>query len=481
MLDDKGLQTIHEKTLGVLKNTGLKVRYHGYHDALREAGADVDAETDIVKFPPKLVETAIGNIRRMIEGGKKQHLLNGIISTKSEPGLKLKFAGACIEFLDPAGKAARAPTKEDLIRVIKLGESIPEVAFVGNPVCYLTDEFGKRVPGPLQRVLTAATVAKYTTKYGSNEVWNDKELDLLLELGAIVRGSEEAFSRNPCFVTAKETIAPLLFPEEDGKVLYMLASRSLPCTIIPMPVSGATSPVGMAANIVIGAAEVLGVQTCINLCFPDAMTGGGVISGIMDMKSASASFAAPEAILQDLGLAMLFEKLYGQNFGIGTGYIDALLPGAQSAMEIYAKMRAAYESGRYDYSCGLLLGGKRFSPVQALISVETARYIERLNTKISTSELDIPMDVIAETGIGGHYLEAAHTLENYRGAMWAPQLMQRKLDIKSEADVMVERATGQWADFLKNCDINEPAVSEGTARQIDEWAEKAVRILSEEQ
>ena len=128
-----------------------------------------------------------------------------------------------------------------MIDSLRLAEALPEVAIVGNPVVCLFDDQDNKVEPKMQRIVTAATVAKYTTKCGSTEVWNEKELELLIEIGVIVRGSMEEYRQQPCFITAKETIAPLVFPEEDGRILLMLARHGLPCTIVPMPLSGMSS------------------------------------------------------------------------------------------------------------------------------------------------------------------------------------------------------------------------------------------------
>ena len=222
-------------------------------------------------------------------------------------------------------------------------------------------------------------------------------------------------------------------------------------------------------------AEVLGVMTCIRCAFPEAMVGGGVISGVMDMRSGSASFAAAEAIIQDVGAAIIFEKLYGQDFAIGTGYIDALYPGAQSAVEIYSKIAAAYSTGRHNYPVGLLMGGKRWSPVQAMIGAEMAKYIHRINMQITIGEDDIPIDLFEEVGIGGNYLGEIHTAENFKQNIWMPELLERSLTAKGSTDRMIEIARQKWSDFM-NKEIK-PCVSDEMIREIEKWKQAAIKIL----
>ena len=80
----------------------------------------------------------------------------------------------------------------------------------------------------MQRIKTAAVVAKYTTKPGPTEVWTSEELDYLIEIGLVVKGSLEKYMKDPCFITAKETIAPLILEKKSAEVLLALAEKKLP-------------------------------------------------------------------------------------------------------------------------------------------------------------------------------------------------------------------------------------------------------------
>src|SRR3989339_1445474 len=282
-MEKEKLEQLHIATLSVLEKTGLRIDCNEYYEPLKASGAAVDCNSGIVKFPPKLVEETIAYLKAQVASGRKQYILNGVTNPRWTPPLGCKFGGACIGYLDLDAGEVRRPTEKDLIRLLQLGEVLETVGFVGNPVTYLVDAEGNDIPGPLQRIKIAALVAKYTTKCGSAEVWNAQELEFLLEIGEIVRDGKDAYQEKPCFITAKETIAPLRFPEHDAKVLLMLAQRNLPCTIIPMPITGSTCPISPASNIVMANAEILGVMTAIHVMVPDAIIGGSVIGGSTDM------------------------------------------------------------------------------------------------------------------------------------------------------------------------------------------------------
>ena len=477
-LSDGQLPRLHDATLTILKRVGLRVDTAELRVALTAAGAQVDEDSRVVRFPPSLVEQAIEYLQSQIASGRRQYAFNGVTNPRWTPPLGCKFGGACIQYLDPITEELRSPNEQDLIRLLQLGELLDEVGFVGNPVACLLDASGRQVPGPLQRIKTAALVAKYTTKCGSTEVWNAEDLEYLFEIGDIVRGSRAAYLAEPCFITAKETIAPLQLPADDGRVLLMLARRGLPCTIIPMPLTGGTCPCSPISNVVMANAEILGAMTALHAAAPEAMLAGGVISGIMDMKFGAASFSAPETIFQDAALAQLYDRLYGQDLAIGTGYIDAKVPGVQSLAEKAIKMQAAAQQGRFNFPVGLLVGGKRFSPVQALLELDVARCIKRLHTGLKVDEASLALDIIEEVGIGGAFIAHEHTYQTFRKNLWSPELFDRTVSdaiSAGKANDMLDRARQKIADIWKRNDFYR--IDDERAKAIDDVVARAERLL----
>ena len=401
-----------------------------------------------------MVENTLQEIKREIEKGKKQNILNGDVSSKTDGTLQAKFGGACVEYYDFDKNVIRVPTQEDVINMIRLGENIPEVKLVGNPVMCLEEE-GKPIHPKMQRIKTAAVVAKNTSKPGSTEVWNQEELEFLVEIGIVVRGSLEAYRKNPCFITAKETTSPLVLEREAGEVLVALAKKDLPCTIIPMPIAGITGPVTSPGNVVIANAEILGTMVAIRSVVPEAIVAGGVMSGVMDMRTGGASFSAPEAIFQDLLLSELHESLYGFDFGIGTGCIDAKYPGIQAVMEKELKIVTSALSGRTNYPVGLLVGAKRFCPESAILDLEIAKYVHRVLNGLSVDRENLGIDTILSVGPGGSFIEKDHTYRNFRKAIWDTDIMDRTMPTKLDEDKlkdMLFAANRKWKQILKEKD-----------------------------
>jgi trimethylamine--corrinoid protein Co-methyltransferase len=478
LLEPGGLQQLHDASLAILSLPGMRIDNSRLRDTLRRAGADVDEVHHGVRFPPRLVEATIEGLQASIRSGTPQIVLNGVVASLTQPAMAVKFGGACIEVYDFDKGSTRQPRRQDLVDLVRLGEALPEVGTVGNPVTYLTEDDGTPIDPRLQRVRTAALIARYTRKAGPTEVWSGKELKYLIELGQIVRGSREAYLANPCFITAKETIAPLILDQDAGEVLLLLAENGLPCTLIPMPVSGGSSPLSMASNIALGNAEILGVFCALRAACPTANCVGGIISGVLDMRSAAAVFGAPESALQDLGLAELHERLYGFDFGVG-GYVDAKLPGEQIAIEVMGRFALLARSGRFNVPVGLLNGGKRFSAEQALVDIEIERWILESLKPIQVSPETLRVDQIRSVGIGGNSLMEDHTREFMRKNVWYPLLMDRTLAAgggSARTSDMLSNARERVRGILSRTDLFE--ADQDHCRAIDEVVRAAERDLA---
>ena len=99
-------------------------RLRGTSRSASAAGATVDENSRVVRFPPSLVEQTIEYLRKEIASGRRQYVFNGVTNPRWTPPLGCKFGGACIEYLDPLTEEVRPPTEQDLIRLLQLGEAL---------------------------------------------------------------------------------------------------------------------------------------------------------------------------------------------------------------------------------------------------------------------------------------------------------------------------------------------------------------------
>ncbi len=479
LLTEKEIAKVHEASLAVLSKTGMKIELKGLLEGLKRRGARVNDSTKTVRFPERMVEKAIENNRRLLKSGKKLHLLNGVTSEiTGKERIEAKISGGCEKYLDWDSQSLQESDEKELLHYIRIGEKIPEIGFVGDPVVLSRDKDAVRIDEKLRRIKTAALIAKNTRKIGSMEVWAEEEIDYLVEIGIIARGGREEYYNNPCLVTAKETISPLFLDEHAGNILLALAKKELPCTVIPMPITGISAPVSKLGNAIVGNAEILGIMTAIQSVCPESPVGGGTISGIMDMRTSVVSFSAPEAILQDIAVAEVHKKLYEFNYLIGSGYCDAKYPNSQVLAEKVMKYLLTFLSGRYSYPVGLINSGAVFSIEQALVDIELCRYIHAhfggIDDEDTVPEL---VRLIGDVGIRGHYIAETHTLEHFR-ENWFPNIMDRTgfTSLKeSKAKDLYSAAHEKVLNIINSGDFWE--IDGSRAKEIDAVVESSRKYL----
>ncbi|MCX6374400.1 MAG: trimethylamine methyltransferase family protein, partial [Actinobacteria bacterium] len=75
MLSSEQVGTMREKCLELLATMGMRIDHDGALGILAEAGADVDRETHVVKFPAELVESAVKTVPGdlVVKGADPRH------------------------------------------------------------------------------------------------------------------------------------------------------------------------------------------------------------------------------------------------------------------------------------------------------------------------------------------------------------------------------------------------------------------------
>jgi trimethylamine--corrinoid protein Co-methyltransferase len=156
LFTEQEIQQIHAASLEILADPGMRLDSRQLRQALKAAGALVDETQRVVRFPEALVENTLEQMKALVRAGQKQIVLNGVVASLTPRSMCVKFGGACIEYMDWKTGQVRSPTHSDLVQMVQLGEALPEVTFVGNPVMYLGEDDGTSIDPRMQRVKTAA-------------------------------------------------------------------------------------------------------------------------------------------------------------------------------------------------------------------------------------------------------------------------------------------------------------------------------------
>lgn len=407
---------VHEQTLRILEKVGVGVPSDDIRSGLREAGASVDDETRKVFFSPEVVESAMaeapGQYRLAARSSGQDLVLDG------QRGY-LSVDGNAPEVLDWASGERRPSTKEDLGRISRLADGLPEIGMLWQPVT------ARDVPRNVQSLHELhAQVTNSSKHIQMMTAVTPRMAAGIVEIARVVAGGSDELRQRPILSAFQCSLSPLSYEEGALEAARVYAEAGVPCGFVVMPISCATAPATAGGLLVQSNAEVLAGIVALQLLVPGAATFYGCCATAMDLRSGAAACGGPEDLFLQMAAAQLARR-YGVPSSVGTFATGAKGADWQAGLENGLSGLASCLAGA-DLLCGagLLFGARVFSPEEMVMDCEIFSLLRHLVTPTAMEIDDSILDVIAEVGPGGHYLGTQHTLANMR-QQWMPRLFDR--------------------------------------------------------
>jgi len=470
LFSESDLDRLHEATLRVLERTGLRVYGDEFLAALARSGAQVDHAHRMVRFPRAMVEALIAERRRTPWQPLRE---------REEPGpqLQLGLSGVIAPFYyDYEHRLRRAATRDDLLDTIRWAEvDLSPQREVDLAVTMVA------VAPPVEPIVAYELLLEHTTRPGRAYTTDHSQIPFLVELATVYYG-KPVFPRGPDFMTSPLTFGSRL--AEHTAAAIRAGQRHFSCGV--MPICGGNAPMTVAGNVVISAAELLGMWLVIKALAPDAALSGGACNGIIDLRKGTPSFNAPEALLADLGVCELFNRRYGGGVTVAAGpdYIDAALPGIQAAYErTYRAMAIAAFVGEHFQlgGQGTLNAGQIFSPEQFILEQDLSEGLWRFGQGIEVSDETIGLETIAAVGAGEgkSFLDTEHTLRHFRET-WFPRYLYRGVYMDDAAEhgrdrEMLDAAHAHYRESIAR--YIPPALDDAKVKEMRRIVERARQAI----
>lgn len=472
VLSEEQLDQLHQASLQILGTIGVQIPHPGMRQLFREAGAEVDESTEVVKIPERLVW-------RCLESAGKSFTLYGRDRDRQArfgAGTRnYNSSGGQASWVDDTSMQRRYATLEDVVTATRLGDGLPRINLVGA----MADPH--ELPAEYRCVAVAATQLKHTTKPIYFFFHDRASARYVLEVLAAVSGGEEEATRYPLAHPLFEPISPLKFPYHGIDLLFETARFSLPVAVAPMAQVGLTAPGTLAGTLAQENAEILAGICVTQLIKPGLAVCYGGIPHAFDMRSTQLIFAGPEQALMAVAMTQL-GKRYGLPVYINVGLTDSKALDAQAGLEAGVTLVCGTLSGADIFGhfgiCGV---DQAASPVMLIMQHELIGYVERILRGIEISDETLGLDVIRSVGHSGNFLAETHTVEHFRGELWFPQLLDREFWAtwkEQGASTILDRCVAMKEKLLKE-HTPEP-LDDDTARELDKIVEAARRQLLRE-
>ena len=469
ILSQEEVARIHQATVEILGEVGVRVYHDEVLGRLADAGATVDKRSQTAKIGEDLLKDALDKAAKSYilygrDGRRKARFGFGDVVTMSTPGQ--------YSWVDPIAKTRRPPTSQDTRKAILVGDALEHIDIVGamtQPV---------DIPTPIRDIWLTAELVKNTAKPTRCWIANGVTARYILEIYTAVAGGERALRERPQIEANIEPISPLQMATTGMEILLEFTRLGLPVSYGPMVQAGATGPVTLAGTLAQENAENLAAIVITQVLRPGTPVLYGGIPHIMDMRTATISFGSPEQGLMAVAMAQI-AKSYGLPVYINTGLADSKLVDAQSAFEKgLTFLLGALAGGDLIAHLGIAGADQGASLPQLVVDNEMAAYVKRVLRGFHVNDADLAVDVIKEVGHTGLHLAHPHTVANFREELWIPTLWDRRdwdSWLVAGGKSMAERAAERVEQILRE---HEPEPIDGAlAREIDNIVKSAERHL----
>jgi len=447
---EEDLQILHEATFSLLKRTGVRVDSLRALEYLAGAGVRVDSTAMRVYPEARHFEGALaaaprfmtihgrrpGQDRPVILGGDHANVMSG---------------GASVRVLTVDGQYQPA-TWEHLRQFNVLLDALPNIHMHFNQV----DPVDQAGPGFYK--MLAAEMLTGCTKPLCLQAPTPGDVQAMIEMGAVIRGSRAALVKQPLFLIGLNAEPPLRISADVAEALILTCAAGLPVSIGHYAMMGVSGPVTAAGTVVqTNAVQVIAIilAQAIRCGTPICYTS---FSGGADLRTLDVVTSSPHA-LQLLRLGIRMGRYYGlpTYSTIGTDARDA---DAQAACEMAVQLQVGFDAGAHVLQ-GPTSDMDRFmlsSFVQAVVDNDIAGYVLAARRQPSVCTTALALEEAHEVVTDPQYAQLKfasheHTVRHMRDETWSPWAFSyENLSAweKAGSTSVAARAAAKTRDILAN-------------------------------
>ena len=407
---------IHDASLQVLANIGIKSDSTKVLDILKDSGANVNYDSKIAFIPRNLVEEALKVMPKTVVYGARNPKYDYVLDKKRSHPTPCGFD---IPYITDWETGQRRPsTNEDLARLTRLAD------YLDNYDEVWTSLASGDLPVPIQGISSFVTALRNTEKHITYQAANAEEAKFMIEVASTIVGGRKELKKRPLFGVEVSVVSPLRLDVGPVEAALEFGAAGIPVLVVGMPVSGTTAPATVAGTMLLANAEWLAEMTVLQLANPGAPVVYAHIPCTANYAT-GALIQSPEGLLYKVGVADMAHNYYDVPcMGYG-GNTSAKLLDAQAGSEkaqsfmAFILMASDVLSGAGELDDALCM-----CPEALVIDNEMIGEVFKFVEKYEINDDTLALDVIREVSPGGHFMDQQHTLDHFR-ELWAPTISDK--------------------------------------------------------
>lgn len=405
VLNDEEIKKIHDMSIRILEEVGVKIPSTQALDILEKAGAEVDRDGQMAKISRTMVEKALETAPKEFTLGARNPRYDLKLPSDTTT---LNMDGCGSNALDFNTGERRLATIQDLADVGKVFEAIPSASVLWS--CIMPSD----APSGAAPFISSAVSLLNCGKHLQDEVQSLEELPYIIELCKAFVGSEQDVIDRKIYSATYCTVAPLSHDKEMLEGTMRLTEYKAPVLIYPMPACGSTGPASLYSDVALGNAESLSSLVLFQSTTPGTPLIYGAALGRINIRSGTFMEGAVETELMMAAMVQM-GKFYGLPTLAAGCLTDANEPGMQAVMEkTLTTIPLVLNDVDVIQGIGLIEGSMTLSLEQMLIDEEIYNQCMRMRAGIDTSDDRYLFDDIKTVGPGGHFLKQKSSRKAFR-------------------------------------------------------------------
>ncbi len=424
LLTPEQVECIHEASLEILENVGLLVRNAKACARLAQHGCPVDGATQIARFPRAIVQEFRAAFPPTFTFHARDPQFDRTLPVPkgryADDGPVMVTGSSAPNIVDPVTGEVRRARSDDIARIAHLVNELP-----GYDVFSISTLADDAPPGQfsLSRFYPAL---KNCAKPIRGNTPSIEDAEMILKLAALVAGSEQAYYAHP-FITHHccPVVSPLTMDFDSTESLMYFTEKGLPNYATIVPNAGLTSPLTLTGTLAQCNAEFLAQAVLMQMSRPETPLIYATLPTVADMRTGAYAPGAIETAILMMGCVQM-ARYYNVPSGGYIGLSNAKINDAQSGYETGMAVVAVVLAGADMLNMGGLLDALMvFDFAKAVIDDEIALMYKQIKRGLQFSQENLALDLIAEVGPGGMFMDRLHTLERMKTAALLPHIADR--------------------------------------------------------
>ncbi len=417
VLSEEEIRQIHEATVDILTQCGVKILYPPMLQFLKERGLAVDEAAGVVRFSRATLEDALASTPQQFEVFDRDGQFAYVLGDRKP---KIAAGHNAVFWVDTETGQTRPSTVADVGLFARICQELECIDMIGIPV------MPQDVPNPkatlpyaVRAVIANSTKPIYFST--DNCKANRACIDLLQ---AVFPGD---LQRQAYGISQLSSTSPLYWEHGVLEAIMDTVPTGVPVAILPEPIAGFTAPFTLAGLVTMNNAECLSGLVMIQLLRRGAKFLYANSWTTFDMRTVAALVGSTETTICRIAGAQLahFYKLPCHTTAPNS---DNHAHDEQNAWEkTFSQFCAVAAGNDLIVNCGMFATGMMCSHEQLLIDEEISAMSRRIAEGMLVNPETIAADLIKQIGPHGEgYLMAEHTLHWLRSAEYLrPRLSVR--------------------------------------------------------